>query len=397
MALNTNPFVEGIDPSATFGGYASVLLQLIRQAQPSSTYGMILFDTTAPDVTGANAWRKRCIWIDLTVPGTPTVNVYKEGGSPGWVNVQAIIPPNTITTAMIKDYNPATPGTGVTLAKLATTGGTANQLIRVNGTANAFEFVSLSSLVTAGSILPAAISGVAVPAGTTRFLGNYNTGTTTWFSAQAIIEEVPVGIIDATQIAPSTTAAARSRFITTRTADTYSNWRYFDPNVDILTGAMNGNRLTDNTVTVAKIVPSTVEGALLSVVGGVADWIPAPPVVTAFTSTVATTLTQGIPVVGTPTTLAHSLATMPLSYRVALYCQAADGNYNVGDEIEASNINAGLAGDWYNVFNFLVTSTNVVVSRFAGGNITVINKTTGANHTINESRWRLRLYAMKVV
>ena len=390
MSLNTNPFVEGIDPSATFGGYASVLLQLIRQAQPSSTYGMILFDTTAPDVTGANAWRKRCIWIDLTVPGTPTVNVYKEGGSPGWANVQSVIPNNTITTAMIQNA-------AVTLAKLSVSGGTANQLIRVNGTATAFEFVSLASLVTAGSILPSAISGVAVPAGTTRFLGNYNVGTTTWFSAQAIIEEVPVGIIDATQIAPSTTAAARSRFITTRTADTYGNWRYFEPNVDILTGAMNGNRLTDNTVTVAKIVPSTVEGALLSVVGGVADWIPAPPVVTAFTSTVATTVTQGIPVVGTPTTLAHSLAAVPISYRVTLYCQTGDGNYNNGDEIEASNINAGSAGDWYNVFNFLVTSTNVVVSRFAGGNITVLNKTTGANHTINESRWRLRLYAMKVV
>jgi hypothetical protein len=390
MALNTNPFVEGIDPSATFGGYASVLLQLIRQAQPSSTYGMILFDTTAPDVTGANAWRKRCIWINLTVPGTPTVNVYKEGGSPGWTNVQSVIPNNTITTAMIQNA-------AVTLAKLSVSGGTANQLIRVNGTGTAFEFVSLASLVTAGSILPSAISGVAVAPGTFRLLGNLNGGTTTWYSPTEVAQGIADAGIDVVQIAPSTTAAARSRFITTRTADTTATWRYFEPNVDILASALNGNRLTDLTVSPAKITPSATEGALLSVVGGVADWIPAPPVVTAFTSTIATTVTQGIPVVGTPTTLAHSLAAVPISYRVALYCQTGDGNYNNGDEIEASNINAGSAGDWYNVFNFLVTSTNVVVSRFAGGNITVLNKTTGATHTINESRWRLRLYAMKVV
>ena len=90
MALNSNPFVEGIDPTSTFGGYASVLLQLIREAKPSSTYGMILFDTTAPDVTGANAWRKRSIWVSLLNPAQPTVNVYRESAL-GWVNVNDVI------------------------------------------------------------------------------------------------------------------------------------------------------------------------------------------------------------------------------------------------------------------------------------------------------------------
>ena len=124
MALNTNPFVEGIDPTSTFGGYASVLLQLIRQAIPSSTYGMVLFDTTAPDVTGSNAWRKTCIWLNLVVPGTPTVNVYKEGGSPGWINVNNIIGNGAITTAMIANG-------AVTLPKLSVSGGAALQLIYV--------------------------------------------------------------------------------------------------------------------------------------------------------------------------------------------------------------------------------------------------------------------------
>jgi hypothetical protein len=161
MALNTNPFIEGIDPTSTFGGYASVLLQLVRQAIPSSTYGMVLFDLTAPDVTGSNAWRKTCVWLNLTLPDFPTVNVYKEGTSPGWVNTNVIIANGSISTAMI--INGA-----VTLPKLSVSGGAALQLIRVNATNTAFEFVSLASLVTVGSIPVGSIITTGIPPGQLR-------------------------------------------------------------------------------------------------------------------------------------------------------------------------------------------------------------------------------------
>jgi hypothetical protein len=277
MALNTNPFIEGINPTATFGGYASVLLQLIRQAIPSSTYGMILFDTTAPDVTGSNAWRKTCVWLNLTNPNIPTVNVYKEGTSPGWVNTNVIIADNSISTSMIKNYDPATLNTGVTLPKLSPLGGAALQLIRVNATATNFEFVSLASLVTVGSILPSAISGIAVSPGTFRVLGNLNGGTTTWYHPDQVVQGVSNAVIDIDQIAPSPITSARSRFITTRTADATATWRYFDANVDILAAAMNGNRITDNTLPISKIIPGA-EGSLLSVVGGTPDWVPYPTI-----------------------------------------------------------------------------------------------------------------------
>jgi hypothetical protein len=235
---------------------------------------MILFDTTAPDVTGANAWRTRCIWLDLTNPAFPTVNVYRTS-APGWVNVNNIIGANTITTSMIKNYDPATLNTGVTLPKLSPAGGAALQLIRVNATATNFEFVSLASLVTVGSILPAAISGIAVLPGTFRVLGNLNGGTTTWYHPDQVVQGVSDAVIDVVQIAPSGTTSARSRFITTRTADITADWRYFDPNVDILAAAMNGNRITDNTLPISKIIPGA-EGSLLSVVGGTPDWVPYP-------------------------------------------------------------------------------------------------------------------------
>ena len=386
MALNTNPFVEGIDPSGTFGGYASVLLQLIRQAQPSSTYGMILFDTATPDVTGANAWRKRCIWVNLTTPGTPTVNVYKEGGSPGWSNVQALIPPNTITTAMIQNA-------AVTLAKLSVSGGTANQLIRVNGTATAFEFVSLASLVTTGSILPSAISGVAVAPGTFRLLGNLNGGTTTWYSPTEVAQGIADAGIDVVQIAPSTTAAARSRFITTRTADTTATWRYFEPNVDILASALNGNRLTDLTVSPAKITPSATEGALLAVVGGVADWIPAPTAnyVTKYVSTPTALPTTGNAI----TPLNHALGGQPINVYGVLVCDSPEHNYIKYDEVPLDQIYTSAAGGEKPTFYFHATTTQIQCVRTNSAGLLLANATTGVQATLTDANWLIKFYAIK--
>jgi hypothetical protein len=255
MALNTNPFIEGINPTATFGGYASVLLQLIRQAIPSSTYGMILFDTTAPDVTGSNAWRKTCVWLNLTNPNIPTVNVYKEGTSPGWVNTNVIIADNSISTSMIKNYDPATLNTGVTLPKLSPAGGTALQLIRVNATATNFEFVSLASLVTVGSIPVGSLITTGIPPGELRFAGVFGPTTAQWLQPIQIINALVDGSINPDLIAVPGALFTRSKFLTARTADTFATYRFF------------------------KIEAAGIpDGYLLGKVAGVPDWV-APPVI----------------------------------------------------------------------------------------------------------------------
>ena len=399
MALNTNPFVEGIDPSGTFGGYASVLLQLIRQAKPSSTYGMILFDTTAPDVTGANAWRKSCIWLDLTTPGTPTVNVYKEGASPGWSNVQALIPPLTIKNSMISNPDPLDADKGISITKLSPIGGTANQLIRVNGTATGFQFVSLAALVTSGSINVSSLNTTGIPAGQMRFAGTIGPGVANWYLPSQLVNALPDGTISTDLIAPATAATSNSKFLTTRTGDPFAAWRYFDPAVDLLANTLGGDRLLNNSIPITKIIPSTGESMLVTS-GGVVDWVPIPPVTTAFVMDLATTLTRAIPIVGTPTTLAHTLGAMPISYRVVIYCHTNDGNYVNGDEIDALSCysaNGFTSDDQSTAFSILVTSTNVVVRRQHTWSIYVADKTTGASHPITEANWRLRLYAMKVV
>ena len=401
MPLNTNPFVEGIDPTSTFGGYASVLLQLIRQAQPSSTYGMVLFDTTAPDVTGANAWRKRCVWVNLTLPDFPTVNVYKEGTSPGWVNVNNIITNGAIKTSMIADYNPATPNTGVTIAKLSPAGGTANQLIRVNATATAFEFVSLASLVTSGSISVGSLITTGIPAGQFRMAAVYGPGIATWYTAQNVIDSLANASIPTDLLSPAGAATSRSQFLTTRTGDPFATWRYFNPAVDLLANSLGGDRIINSSIPLTKIIPAVADAVLVTT-GGDVDWVPANTLtgsITQFVTDITTTLTRAIPTVGTPTTLAHTLAAMPISYRVVMYCQSNDGNYVNGDEIDALSCysaNGFTSDDQSTAFGILITSTNVVVRRQHNWSIYVADKTTGASHPITEANWRLRLYAMKV-
>jgi len=394
MALNTNPFIEGINPTATFGGYASVLLQLIRQAIPSSTYGMILFDTTAPDVTGSNAWRKTCVWLNLTNPNIPTVNVYKEGTSPGWVNTNVIIADNSISTSMIKNYDPATLNTGVTLPKLSPAGGTALQLIRVNATATNFEFVSLASLVTVGSILPAAISGIAVSPGTFRVLGNLNGGTTTWYHPDQVVQGVSNAVIDIEQIAPSPITSARSRFITTRTADATATWRYFDANVDILAAAMNGNRITDNTLPVSKIIPGATEGSLLAVVGGTPDWIPAPTA--NYVDKYASTATA-LPAAGaTITPLTHGLGGKPINVYGVLVCVTPEHGYVAGDEIPLNQLIRISGTNEFPIWFYHATITQIHCVRLnTGVTLNTANATTGAPTPLTDAHWNIKFYAIK--
>ena len=386
MALNSNPFVEGIDPTSTFGGYASVLLQLIRQAQPSSTYGMILFDTATPDVTGANAWRKRCIWVNLTTPGTPTVNVYKEGGSPGWSNVQALIPPNTITTAMIQNA-------AVTLAKLSTSGGVANQLIRVNATATAFEFVSLSSLVVNGSINVGSLITTGIPAGQFRLAGTYGPGVANWYTAQNVIDNLANAAIGSDLIAPASGATSRSQFLSTRTGDPFSTWRYFEPNVDIQANALSGSKLQNGTVDVTKLVYSgAAEGSYLGINGGIPDWIPFPVTRTVLKYASAEI---ALPTAGNAITpLNHNLSGQPINVYGVLVCKTAEHSYVLNDEIPLSQVYTSSTNNENPVFYLHATTSQIHCVRTSTAGLITANASNGNGASLTDGNWRLKFYAL---
>ena len=394
MALNTNPFIEGIDPTSTFGGYASVLLQLVREAYPSSTYGMVLFDTTAPNVLGSNAWRKTCIWINLVPPGdTPVISVWKEGSSPGWANITSIIANGSIQTSMIANG-------AVTLPKLSPSGGAALDLIRVNATATAFEFVNIAGLITVGSIPVGSIITTGIPPGQLRFAGVFGPTTAQWLTPINIINALVDGSINPDLLGVPGALSARSQFLTARTADTFATYRYFEPNVDILAAAMNGNRLTDFTVSVSKISPgAATEGSYVRIVGGVPDWDPAPT--TGLTTKFVTDLASLVLVpqaVGSPVTLPHTLGQIPTSFRVALICTELLGalGYAFLDEVDAMSLTQTSAGNDNTAFTFRTTSAGIIVSNNNGSPgypISIADGTTGVYTAIIPSNWRLRLYA----
>lgn len=393
MALNTNPFVEGIDPTSTFGGYASVLLQLIRQAIPSSTYGMVLFDTTAPDVTGSNAWRKTCIWLNLTNPNTPTVNVYKEGTSPGWVNTNVIIADNSISTSMIKDYNPATPNTGVTLSKLAPIGGTALQLIRVNATNTAFEFVSLASLVTVGSIPVGSLITTGIPPGELRFAGVFGPTTAQWLTAVQIINALADATISPDLIAPPGALAARSKFLTARTADTFATYRFFEPNVDMLNDTLSGGKLQNGTVSPSKIESAGIpDGYLMGKVAGVPDWVPAPLSTYKYTAQVA------IPAAGVDIDVITYAATGGKAdiYQFHFVCMAPDLGFAINDEIPLGSWGSQNATDEASPLIWFDASTSKVIH--TGPQYYQLQALTGTRYDIfdiTRASWNLKVTAIR--
>ena len=387
MALNSNPFDEGIDPTSTFGGYASVLLQLIREAKPSSTYGMILFDTTAPDVTGANAWRKRSIWISLANPAQPTVNVYRET-SPGWFNVNDIISPNTIETAMIKNL-------AVTLAKLSPAGGTANQLIRVNAGATAFEFVSLSSLVVAGSINVNSLITTGIPAGQFRLVGTYGPGVATWYDAQQVVNNLANAAIPTDLLTPAPSPTTRSKFLTGRVGDVYATWRFFEPNTDILDTTLSGGKLQNGTVSPVKVESAGIpDGYLLGKVAGVPDWV-APTTVTGTVIKYASAQIT-LPAVGAAITpLNHGLSGQPINVYGVLVCVIGERGYIANDELPLSQVYHVTSSNEKPIWYLHATTTQIHCIRSdIGTPMITADATTGNAQPLTDANWRLKFYAL---
>jgi hypothetical protein len=392
MPLNNNFFVEGIDPTATFGGFASVLLQLVRQATPSSTYGMVLFDSSPPYVLAPYAWRKRCVWINTTNINLPTLWVYREGGSPGWYDVTASIPASSITSAMLQNSI-------VTLAKLSASGAAANQLIQVNATATGFQFVNPFSLFATPSTIPlSAIIATPVSPATYGIPVSYGGAAATWELPVDLATFFPDQSFTVAQLLRSPTVSAIAKFPRSSTASPVVVWGPLVPATDIVDNGVNGLKITDETLPITKILPHTVDGYYLTTTSGTPTWtvIPVSTTTVKYVDTLVQTLTQNLPAYGVTLSIAHPLGQMPTTYRVALYCAAptVGQTYIIGDEIDLATVNQGQLGDWWTAFNVRLTSAAVVLRRFASpAAIQIPDKTTGGDIYITETNWRLRLYA----
>jgi hypothetical protein len=348
---------------------------------------MILFDTTAPDVTGSNAWRKTCLWLSLANPAEPALYVYKTS-SPGWVNINDIISPNSITTAMIQNN-------AVTLAKLSVAGGAANQLIRVNAGVTGFEFVSLSSLVTAGSIPVGSLITTGIPVGQWRFAGTFGPGLANWYTSQTIINDLVDGSIPTDLLSPAPGATTRSKFLTGRIGDTFAGWRFLEPNVDMLNDTLSGGKLQNGTVAPIKIESAGIpDGYLLSKVGGVPDWIPAPTA--NYVNKYASTATA-LPSAGNAITpLTHGLGGQPIDVYGVLVCVTPDHGYVANDEVPLCQIYRGATDNEFPIWYLHATATQIHCIRSnAGATMITAHATTGNATSLNDARWNIKFYAIK--
>jgi hypothetical protein len=258
MALTENTLVSGYDLTATFGGYASALMQAIQRALPESTFGMILVDDSTPDISGSYAWRTRCLWIDTTDTALPVLKAYRTTGSPGWFTVADAISASTITTAMLQDG-------AVTLAKLYAPGiGEAAKLLRVNATGTGFELVSVADIILAiGAISITLLDNTGVGATDELFVGciGNTPGENYWRSADDIAGLMSNAAVAPSKVGPATVLTAKTKFLSSRTGDTYGVYRVLDTDTDIDDGAINGDKLLDGSVVGDKLSNLSVSGA----------------------------------------------------------------------------------------------------------------------------------------
>jgi hypothetical protein len=261
------------------------------------------------------------------------VNVYKEGGSPGWINVNNIIGNGAITTAMIANG-------AVTLPKLSVSGGTALQVIRVNATTTAFEFVNVASLITIGSIPVGSIITTGIPPGELRFAGVVGPTTAQWLTAVQIINALADATISPDLIAPPGALFARSKFLTARTADTFATYRFLEPNVDMLNDTLSGGKLQNGTVVPGKIESAGVpDGYLMGKVAGVPDWV-APTAVAGIVASKQVVQITPLPAANAPVTVITYAATGGRAdiYQFYLVCLTADHNHQPGDELPLASV-----------------------------------------------------------
>lgn len=356
-------FDEGIDPTATWGIYASVLLQLIRQATPNSYRGLVIYDSATPTVTGAYAWQKRCLWIN-----TSDWQIYKYNtGTSSWEPVTSTIAAGSITDTMLAG--------SISISKLSVGIGNANKVLQVNVGGTALQFSAVSSLIAAGSISQSQVA--AGPLGAS-YCWVSDGGVNGW----ALISDlpgyfysnsVPIG----TLVGPG--AGTTERHLTADTSGVIG-WRTFSYTIP------------DDSITYLKLASTGgTAGQVLTVVGSDVLW--ATPTVPPVSKEVAST-SIAIPAGGAKATVSiTALSGMPKRMQLLLRCISADGEFSNGDIVDCSTaVQNSVTGD--HAFCLVATGTNAYIIAQAGSlNIAVYKPSDGTTYNITAAKWVLDFYA----
>lgn len=137
-------FLQGFDPTGAGSVSDAQLLQMIAQASGRTNRGFIIYQDATPDLIN-NTRYAGYLWIRPA--DNPKIVRYWDTVSSSWQTVP--VSANSVVNASIQDAI-------IQIGKLAPTGGTAGQLVRVNGAATGLEFWTFA--LTNGGVALAALN-----------------------------------------------------------------------------------------------------------------------------------------------------------------------------------------------------------------------------------------------
>lgn len=344
MAIDLYDFLEGLDPSVLSTISGSQLLQMIRNATPSASRGLIICDNATPDTTTYPRY-KRYKWIKPSENNAITRH-WDESVS-DWV--EDSVPNDSIDTDKLQDES-------VTLPKLYNPNDItkAGFLIRVNAAGTGFELWELQFANNSIDIQ-------AIGLGTTNEFPHVNAGGTAWefLSADEIANLFSSGSIDASVLATSGSAGSLIYY--------------------------NGSLLR-----FVPLAPGS-NGDVLTVVAGLPAWSTPSA---AILSSESTSTLQNVPAAAGVVTYAHGLAQVPKLVTITMVCISADGSYSVNDELPIScfNLESGGAIDY--PVGVRMDSTNIKII-FSADTLFAIKSDGSTYFNADRSKWQIRIKAFK--
>lgn len=391
--------IEGYDPTSNPSTPTNAeLLQMIREAQYADDVGGLILSQTTPDVVQYPILA-RFRWAKTNASLIPIGEWYYHDGS-SWVLEKPA--PGTVTAASIAD------GT-ITLDKL-NAGGDPYNIIRINSTGDAFEFATILTTLSDGTLPYTKF----VPAAGANYLFISTTGGVwTAVTASAAADKLFQNLLAATAF-DSTSDKVPFLKATDNKAYGLTVPDFYKGAFTILP-VLGTTQVTDKVLVYdGQLVKAVALADLLPDAGVVANTYSYPSSVTVNSKGQITAIVSGtgsamtavgtgnIPVAGTPLVIAHGMSpNIPSSVRAVAKCIVANNNYAVNDEVDVSQIlwngaNSAMAG-------LVVTAdaTNITVTRnHVGGYddfIYLSDKITGDrfNFGVLTSSWQIKVYAAR--
>jgi len=297
--------IKGVDMTGRSSIPPSSLNQLVDNATVQTNKGMVIIQGTTPDVT-LNPRYSRYLWIDNSVPATPTLKAY-NGSS--WTNA---LSGTTITSANLADGS-------VTTAKLGSGAVTAEKIL--NGAVGSLQIAG--SAVTADKIAVGVVSRSHIADGAINTLQITNSAVTADKIADGTITSGKISTVDANTITNLTSLAMPVGTINLTNLPTPLGTNY------ILLSSYNSLSWTQ--APLADIIYAGVTETNSGTVGGIVIQKP------------------------------HSLGRMPYYYRAVFQVTNSIQGYVDGDELDLNSFN------WSNVtyrvsfFASSCTATSVTI------------------------------------